>query len=161
MLLLTASSEFPSQLDGFTVVLLEETPNLKAKLLEAHPSVILIEPDWLFQKATIHTPEFLELLRRVWPLNGRADHAGKGIVIGMLDTSIDPKHPSTNEIQNHRYDPLEKWKGWYFVTDMFPYGSCNGRIIGAQHFSKGLIAAILFNATHDFDSLFDEGGHGT
>jgi hypothetical protein len=95
------------------------TPNLKAKLLEAHPSVILIEPDWLFQKATTHRPEFLELLRRVWPLNGGADHAGEGIVIGMLDTSIDPKHPSTNEIQNHRYDPLDKWKGWYFVTDSF------------------------------------------
>jgi hypothetical protein len=46
------------------------TPNLKAKLLKAHPSVILIEPDWLFQKAPTHTPEFLELLRRVWPLNG-------------------------------------------------------------------------------------------
>jgi hypothetical protein len=75
------------------------TPNLKAKLLKAHPSVILIEPDWLFQNATTHTPVFLELLRRVWPLNGGADHAGEGIMIGMLDTSIDPKHPSTNAIQ--------------------------------------------------------------
>jgi hypothetical protein len=137
------------------------TPNLKAKLLKAHPSVILIEPDWLFQKATTHTPEFLELLRRVWPLNGGADHAGEGIVIGMLGTSIDPKHPSTNEIQNHRYDRLDKWKGWYFVTNMFPYGSCNGKIIGAQHFSKGLIAAILFNAIYNFNSPFDGDGHGT
>jgi hypothetical protein len=60
-----------------------------------------------------------------------------------------------------RYDPLDKWKGWYFVTSTFPYSSCNGKIIGAQHFSKGLIAVNLFNAIYDFDSLFDGDGHGT
>jgi hypothetical protein len=44
---------------------------------------------------------------------------------------------------------------------MFPYDSCNGKIIGAEHFSKGLITAILFDAIFDFDSLSDGDGHGT
>ncbi len=47
------------------------------------------------------------------------------------------------------------------MTSTFPYSSCNGKIIGAQHFSKGLIAVNLFNAIYDFDSLFDGDGHGT
>lgn len=43
---------------------------------------------------TTYTPKFLEIPRGVWPAVGGRRHAGEGIVIGFVDSGINPSHPS-------------------------------------------------------------------
>lgn len=96
-------------------------------------------------------------------MNG-PENAGEGIVIGMLDTGIDPTHVSFGDrkLWTKEYSRLNKWKGdCEVVEDNFPAGSCNGKVIGAKYFSRGIMAADLFNETYDFASPFDGDGHGT
>ncbi|KAL2620970.1 hypothetical protein R1flu_001175 [Riccia fluitans] len=126
--------------------------------LRDHPDVLFMEHETMFQKATTHTPDFLGLPHGAWLAAGGAKHAGEDVVIGMLDTGINPSHLS---FTSDYYGPLKSWKGKCLVAESFPDGSCNHKIVGAQYFAKGIIAANLFNATYDFDSPFDGDGHGT
>lgn len=117
-----------------------------------------MEQESLFRKATTHTPEFLGLPYGAWQLAGGAEHAGEDIVIGMLDTGINPSHVS---FSSDGYGPLKNWRGKCVLSVSFPDGSCNNKIVGAQYFAKGIMAANLFNATYDFASPLDGDGHGT
>lgn len=95
---------------------------------------------------------------------GGPANAGEGMVIGMLDTGIDPTHESFSDtgLWSKPYGPLSKWKGSCEVDEeTFPIGSCNGKVVGAKHFARGIIAAELFNETYDFASPMDGDGHGT
>lgn len=137
---------------------------MQAKLLESHPHVVSVERDQLLQKTTTHTPQFLNLPKGAWPLLSGPENAGEGMVIGMLDTGIDPTHVSFGDrrLWTKPYGRLDKWKGGCeVVEDNFPSGSCNGKVIGAKYFSRGIMAADLFNETYDFASPFDGDGHGT
>lgn len=137
---------------------------LQAKLLQEHPQVVSVELDKLLQKTTTHTPDFLNLPNGAWPVLGGPANAGEGMVIGMLDTGIDPTHESFRDkgLWSKPYGPLSKWKGSCEVDkETFPNGSCNGKVVGAKHFARGIIAAELFNETYDFASPMDGDGHGT
>lgn len=119
----------------------------------------------MLQKTTTHTPQFLGLPKGAWPLLNGPEDAGEGMVIGMLDTGIDPAHMSFGDTKlwSKPYGNLDKWKGNCQVVEeeSFPAGSCNGKVIGAKYFSRGIMAADLFNETYDFASPFDGDGHGT
>lgn len=125
--------------------------------------MVSVEPDILLQKTTTHTPEFLDLPHGAWPLVDGPENAGEGIVIGMLDTGIDPTHMSFSEekLWSKPYGPLSRWKGECDIEETFPAGSCNGKVISARYFAKGIMAADLFNKTYDFPSPLDGDGHGT
>lgn len=81
--------------------------------------------------------------------------AGKGAVVGVLDTGIDPSHPSFSP-KGFKV-PLRWRRSCPSASSSF----CNGKIVIARHFSKGIIAANVFNSTYDLDSPLDGDGHGT
>ncbi|CAM6128487.1 unnamed protein product [Calypogeia fissa] len=132
--------------------------------LRSHPKVQFIEQEIVFHKTTTHTPDFLGLPSGAWRIDGGTDHAGENVVIGMLDTGINPSHPSFASMSNNNNDRnswRSSWRGKCVVADSFPIGSCNDKVVGAQYFDKGIVAANLFNATYDFASPLDGDGHGT
>lgn len=110
---------------------------------------------------TSYTPEFLGLPEGVWAREGGEKNAGEGIVIGFVDTGINPFHPS------FAYDPLHP-----FVSNIshfsgaceggpkFPTMSCNGKIVSAKYFAAGAQTDPTFNASVDLLSPFDVVGHG-
>ncbi|KAL6990734.1 hypothetical protein U1Q18_008858 [Sarracenia purpurea var. burkii] len=126
------------------------------------PGVKLVERDRGAKTMTSYTPEFLGLPEGVWAEEGGDRNAGEGIVIGFVDTGINPSHPS------FAYDPtnpfasnLSRFSGACEEGPRFSASSCNGKIVSARFFSAGAQAAAALNASVDFLSPFDAVGHGS
>ncbi|WOL09895.1 subtilisin-like protease SBT2.4 [Canna indica] len=148
-------------LDGFAI----HTTLSQAKKLESAPGVQKIEKDRGAKLMTTYTPHFLGLPERVWNQKRGAKHAGEGILVGVIDTGIDPGHPS------FAYEPslIQNWTQSNAgfpgslacqVGPRFPEGSCNGKIVSARFFADGAAASLPLNASRDF-SPFDNVGHGS
>lgn len=116
--------------------------------------------DMKMVKMTTHTPDYIGISAGVWPYLGGAERSGDGIVIGMIDTGINPSHPSFANLRPQPASNLTRFKGRCELGDEFPLEACNGKIVGAQHFARAAIAAGDFNATSDYASPFDADGHG-
>lgn len=118
--------------------------------------------DFSVRTATTHTPEFLGLPQGAWVQEGGPDVAGGGIVIGFIDTGIDPSHPSFSAEKSGLSYPIPNhFVGVCEVTKDFPSGSCNRKLVGARHVAASAITRGIFNASQDFASPFDGDGHGT
>lgn len=122
----------------------------------------MVERDRGARVMTTYTPKFLGLREGVWT-EGGGDYrnAGEGIVIGVVDTGINPTHPS------FAYDPLfpftsniSHFSGACETGPQFPLSSCNGKIVSARFFSAGAQAVATLNSSVDFLSPFDAVGHG-
>lgn len=118
--------------------------------------------DFSVRTATTYTPQFLGLPQGAWGKEGGYDTAGEGIVIGFVDTGIDPTHPSfAADVAVNAYPIPARFSGICEVTRDFPSGSCNRKLIGARHFAASAITRGIFNASQDYASPFDGDGHGT
>ena len=122
----------------------------------------LVERDRGAKVMTTYTPEFLSLPKGIWTQVGGDTNAGDGVVIGFVDSGINPSHPS------FAYDPilhpftsnLSCFSGACETGPLFPASSCNGKIVSARYFSAGAEAVATLNASVDFLSPFDADGHG-
>ncbi|KAL7089598.1 hypothetical protein ACP275_13G194700 [Erythranthe tilingii] len=145
-------------INGFAVLV---TPQ-QADKLSKRSEVSNVVMDFSVRTATTHTPQFLGLPEGAWAQEGGFETAGEGIVIGFIDTGIDPTHPSfSDSTPENPYPVPEKFSGICEVTRDFPSGSCNRKLIGARHFAASAITRGIFNATQDFASPYDADGHGT
>ncbi|XP_035544600.1 subtilisin-like protease SBT2.2 [Juglans regia] len=145
-------------INGFAVLV---TPG-QAEKLSRRREVANVVLDFSVRTATTHTPQFLGLPHGAWTEVGGFESAGEGIVIGFVDTGIDPTHPSfADNICEHPYPVPARFSGICEVTRDFPSGSCNRKLIGARHFAASAITRGIFNATQDYASPFDGDGHGT
>ncbi|KAK7348405.1 hypothetical protein VNO80_22960 [Phaseolus coccineus] len=145
-------------INGFSV---HTTPS-QAERLRSGPGVKLVEKDRGVKKMTTYTPEFLSLPKGIWAQEGGDTNAGDGVVIGFVDSGINPFHPS------FAYDPmlpftsnLSRFEGACMTGPLFPPSSCNGKIVAARYFSAGAEAAATLDASKDFLSPFDADGHGS
>lgn len=108
---------------------------------------------------TTYTPQFLGI-PAVWTQQGGDRNAGEGIVIGFIDSGIDPDHPS------FAYDPTTNktftgsFSGACEEGPLFPQTSCNGKIVSARFFSAGAQTTTTLNDSMDILSPFDAVGHG-
>ncbi|KAK1306088.1 hypothetical protein QJS10_CPA10g01023 [Acorus calamus] len=104
------------------------------------------------EKLTTHTPDYLGIPSSVWPLLGGAPHAGEGVVIGMIDTGIDPNHPSFDDKGQRpkQGGPNGGFNGTCETGRGFPRGVCGGKIAAARYFARGAIANGDFNASRDY-----------
>lgn len=135
---------------------------MKAEKLARRQEVANVVLDFSVRTATTHTPEFLGLPQGAWVKEGGPEVAGEGIVIGFIDTGIDPTHPSfADDISENAYPVPAHFSGICEVTMDFPSGSCNRKLVGARHFAASAITRGIFNVTEDYASPFDGDGHGT
>ncbi|KAG8385789.1 hypothetical protein BUALT_Bualt03G0081800 [Buddleja alternifolia] len=148
---------FKHIVNGFAV---HTTHSQIDKFKSAH-GVKLVEKDTGVKLMTSYTPEFLGL-SAVWSQQGGDRNAGEGIVIGFVDSGINPVHPS------FAYDPMNPFtsnishfSGTCEGGPLFPQTSCNGKIISARFFASGARAAATLNASADIQSPFDAVGHGS
>ncbi|XP_073061215.1 subtilisin-like protease SBT2.2 [Primulina eburnea] len=145
-------------INGFAVLV---TPH-QADRISRRREVLNVVMDFSVRTATTHTPQFLGLPQGAWAQEGGFETAGEGIVIGFIDTGIDPTHPSfSNDTPTKPYPIPKHFSGICEVTQDFPSGSCNRKLIGARHFAASAITRGIFNATQDYASPYDGDGHGT
>ncbi|XP_041028336.1 subtilisin-like protease SBT2.4 isoform X2 [Juglans microcarpa x Juglans regia] len=110
---------------------------------------------------TTYTPQFLGL-PEVWTQEGGDRNAGEGIVIGFVDTGINPFHPSfLNDPLSPFKSNISGFSGACETGPRFPASSCNGKIVSAKFFSAGAEAIATLNTSVDFLSPFDAVGHGS
>ncbi|CAI9278964.1 unnamed protein product [Lactuca saligna] len=145
-------------INGFAVLV---TPQ-QAQKLSGRKEVANVIPDYSVRTATTHTPQFLGLPQGAWLQEGGYETAGEGVVIGLIDTGIDPTHVSfADGLSENNYPVPEHFTGVCEVTRDFPSGSCNRKLVGARHFAASAITRGIFNASQDYASPFDGDGHGT
>lgn len=122
----------------------------------------MIEKDRRTRLMTTYTPQMLGLPQKVWPQRGHGPRDGEGMVIGVIDTGINPMHPSFACNPNNAHGPnkdVSLFAGTCDLGQNFPVGSCNGKIITARYYAAGAASVIPLNASRDF-SPFDVSGHG-
>ncbi|KAH0850942.1 hypothetical protein HID58_095109, partial [Brassica napus] len=104
-----------------------------AQKLKKAKGVKAVEEDKGVKLMTTYTPDFLELPRQVWPkISNQGDRlAGEDIVIGFVDTGINPTHPSfaAHDLTNPYSTNLSRlnFSGDCETGPLFPAGSCNGK----------------------------------
>ncbi|KAG0587327.1 hypothetical protein KC19_2G156500 [Ceratodon purpureus] len=133
----------------------------EAVRLANFPGVERVQKSYKVYKSTVHTPEYLGLPKGVWAQMGGPAGAGENMIIGIVDTGIDPTHPSFAAGGLKPYGPLKKFRGSCDVATEFPRGSCNGKIIGARYFAAAAKKDGAFNASLHFASPLDGDGHGS
>ncbi|KAG2573711.1 hypothetical protein PVAP13_7KG271400 [Panicum virgatum] len=132
------------------------------RILSRAKGVRLIQEDIKMTKMTTHTPNYIGA-SGVWPLLGGAENSGDGVVIGMIDTGIDPKNPSfvSSNMSSQAKSPPASFKGMCRAGNRFPPDSCSGKIVGARWFARAAQATGEFNATIHYASPYDSDGHGS
>jgi len=92
-----------------------------------------------------------------------ADGAGSGVIVGEIDTGIQPNHPSfADNGQGYIGDPYQPpavWDGACQSGDGFPVSACNNKLIGARYYVNGYGKNNLDPKSHL--SPRDDDGHGT
>ncbi|XP_057775655.1 subtilisin-like protease [Salvia miltiorrhiza] len=114
----------------------------QAKAMETKPGFISARPEKTLPLHTTHSPNFLGLTPNtgLW----RDTSYGRGVIIGVLDSGINPDHPSFHD--DGMPPPPSRWKGKCEFTGA---AACNNKLIGARYFSPG------------DGTPHDENGHGT
>lgn len=149
-------------LNIFIIDLFNVVTNVKAQKLSGRKEVANVVLDFSVRTATTHTPQFLGLPQGAWLQAGGYATAGEGVVIGLIDTGIDPTHLSfADGLTENSYPIPNHFTGVCEVTRDFPSGSCNRKLVGARHFAASAITRGIFNASQDYASPFDGDGHGT
>ena len=154
---------------GFSAVV----PANKAKALLNVPGVAAVQYDALNQPLSNDSPTFVGATQ-VWPSLGGENKAGKGVILGVIDTGIWPEHPMLA-------DPGIPFPGGGpYACDFGDSGdtyddsfSCNDKLIGAYAFLETNLfyngpdvgeyctSADNSDPTADDCSARDADGHGT
>jgi subtilisin family serine protease len=145
--------------NGFAAQLTEQ----QAQKLAAMPGVLSVAKDELRTADTSSTPRFLGLTYQhgLWSSAGGATKAGKGMVIGVVDSGIWPENPS---FAGTGAGPVPGWLGSCVDgEDFVGADACNGKIVGAQYFNAGWGGDPGIDAQRpwEFNSPRDYDGHGT
>jgi len=178
----TISRNYTLALNGFSAVL----SAAQVKALAGDGDVLAVVPDSI-RKPDYSSTDFLGLPGRdgVWDQQfGGKEEAGKGIVVGVLDTGYTPDNPF---FAGETVDPLSgtpdvgvpyrlqgnviamrKANGGTFVGDCvagdaFDGTECNSKVIGARFYDKAYKAAVPpeFRSPEEKFSPLDVNGHGS
>ena len=143
--------EYTVAFNGFAA----ELTQAEAEVLKKAPGVANVWEDEIRHADTVSTPDYLGLTgsEGVWQsqFGGDAD-AGKGIVVGVIDTGIDPDNPSFASIGAE--DPAGNFE---CETDNDITFECTDKIVGARYYG----AEYGNNVSHDHKSPRDTNGHGS
>ncbi|CAI5459697.1 unnamed protein product, partial [Closterium sp. Yama58-4] len=128
--------------------------------LRRHPAVAAVTRSRTVTPLSVDSPTFLRMGApgSLWPATGGQESAGKGMVIGVVDSGIWPEHPSFSDAGFPSSRPAG-WSGKCAATREF---KCNNKVIGARVFYRGFrVEYGELNRTIDWVSPRDSYGHGT
>jgi subtilisin family serine protease len=176
-----ANRHFTVALNGFSARLTAA----QAKTLSRKPGVTAVVPDTMNTiQDDKRSTDFLGLSGKsgVWKAVGGAAKAGKGIVIGDIDTGIWPEaasfagpalgaKPAANApyrayrqgsaIIQHKADG-STFTGTCQTGEQFTASACNTKLISARYFDSGFLGLVGGAAgLDDYQSARDGEGHGT
>jgi subtilisin family serine protease len=157
----TALAGFAAHLDDAQVKALRAQPGVKAVVPERFVRLNTATSDT--QPAVTPNPrlagseaDLLGLPGGLWKRLGGAQHAGEGVIVGVVDSGITPESPS---FADRGLKPPAVWNGACEGGEEFPTTTCDNKIIGARWFVDG------FGRDHigagEYLSPRDEVGHGT
>jgi subtilisin family serine protease len=173
----TALTSYTLTTNGFAAKLSAK----QASALAVDPRVSAVVKDELLhvQDASTSTGYLgLEGDDGVWSKVGGAANAGKGIVVGVVDTGIAPENPSFagdplgrvdgpapfrdgSSIVFHKSDGTD-FRGACVPGEQFPQSECSTKIIGARYFFDGFGRDGLGTAgTGEYLSARDGEAHGS
>lgn len=152
-----------------------ELTDAQAQKIASLPGVLAVTRDELHHADTSNTPAFLALDKPggLWWQLGGAKNAGKGVVVGIIDSGIWPENPSfasDSGGKGHHYGhdddrwQIPGWSGSCVSGEEFDGDdACNGKIIGARYFNEawGGDAGIDEQMPWEFNSPRDYDGHGS
>jgi Subtilase family/Fibronectin type-III domain/Peptidase inhibitor I9 len=92
----------------------------------------------------------------LWKSLGGRKRAGAGVIVGFVDTGVEPGLPSFSDAGLQA--PPSSWHGTCQTGPGFPASSCNNKLIGARYFVDGFGPG---NVPPDALSPRDFFGHGT
>lgn len=148
-------NQFVHTFNGFSAKLTEN----QVEVLQNHPDVVSVYADEVFVPETANTPEFLGLTAE------GGQHAenikGEGVIVGILDTGIDPDNGSFADDGSYS-DPAEL--GWTGICDVNTDETftCNNKLIGARYFKESFESTYeIQTALGEFISPRDADGHGS
>lgn len=179
---ITPDATYQITLNGFSADLTGE----QVDALRASKDVLGVFPDEIRHPNAQSSTDFLGLgddaegAGGVWEETGGVEHAGEGVVVGVIDTGIAPEHPSFAgdklKKQKHKksegkpysdgsYVYFDKSDGTQFQSAIVKGQDWNKhdyttKLVGGQYFSTGA-AATGFDFQYDYLSPRDGAGHGS
>lgn len=176
----TTDASYQVTLNGFTAELTGE----QVDELRASKDVFGVFPDEVRHPHAQTSTDFLGLgddetgSGGVWEEIGGVEHAGEGVVVGVIDTGIAPEHPSFagDKLRKQKksegepytdgsYVYFDKADGTQFRSAIVQGQDWNKhdystKLVGGQYFSSGA-AAAGFDFQYDYLSPRDGDGHGS
>ncbi|WCB91477.1 protease [Baekduia alba] len=160
----TALAGFAAQLDDAQVTALRAQPGVKAVVperfvrLAATSPAAGADPTQAAAPAAIAGSEadLLGLPGGLWKRLGGAQHAGAGVIVGVVDSGITPESPS---FAAGGLAPPPLFDGACEGGEEFPTTTCNNKLIGARWFVDGYGRGNI--GAGEYLSPRDEVGHGT
>ncbi len=150
---------YTTALNGFAVRLEQR----QVKNLRADPRVRLVERSTV-RDTTSDAGDFLGLTGEngAWSRAGGRAEAGRGVVIGVVDTGISPENPSFAGLPQQRPGRSKAAPGFHgacAAADRWNLADCNDKVISARWFVRGFGRDQL--ASTEAVSARDTTGHGT
>ena len=160
----------------------------QATELAADRDVLMMAKDTAFAMDTWNTPRFLGLESAsgtgtggVWAATGGVEDAGRGVVVGILDSGIWPESASfagkqLKSKRNGKFKPyrsgstivMEKADGTMFrgaceLGEQWDASDCNEKLIGARYYPEAFVASVPPEDRYaeEFLSTRDGDGHGS
>ncbi len=146
-------AEYRTALAGFAANLSDQ----QAEAMRSAPGVKRVTRERFLQLHGIAGSEaaLLGLPGGLWQATGGPKDAGRGVIVGVVDSGITPESPS---FADRGLDAPASWDGACEGGEAFPTTSCNDKLIGARYFAAGW-GDELPEGT--YRSPRDEAGHGT
>ena len=150
---------FRAVLGGVSVVL----PRERVKDLSALPGVAAVYPDVLLPLDTDRSPEFIGA-PALWAKVGGQGKAGRGVIVGMVDSGIWPESPSVQDDGSFPPPPA-KWVGTACEFGSPKPGdasfACDHKLIGARRMMSTFDTYGPAPLAGEFFSARDNNGHGS
>ena len=149
--------QMATAVNGFTAKL----TSTQVKRLRASHRVRLVERSSTVHLDSVESPDLLGL-DQVWRGQGGPAEAGKGIVVGLVDSGVWPENPSFVGLPQRTpgsSDGLAGFHGACQRGEQWSAEDCTDKVVSARYFVKGFGHANVAQA--DFLSPRDVDGHGS
>lgn len=145
---------YTSALNGFAAELSRD----QVKQLRSHPDVVLVERSTRQRADSVDSPEFLGA-DQAWASAGGSENAGRGTVVGVIDSGIWPENPSFAALADANLAGPAGFNGECETGEQWVESDCNSKVVSARYFAKGFGEDNL--AASEFLSPRDGTGHGS